>query len=112
MMRFWSSLFSLLAVAIITLPMISLPASAQSLDALRSSGAVGERFDGFAVARDSSAAGFVKEVNAKRQAIYAEQAKKQGVSVAQVGAVYAQGILNKAPKGTWVLTESGEWRQK
>lgn len=112
MTRFWSSLFSLLAVAVIALPMMSLPTAAQSLDALRSDGQVGERFDGLAVARDSSAAAFVKQVNAKRQAIYQEQAKKQGVSASQVGAVYAQEIMKKMPKGTWFLTEKGDWRQK
>ncbi len=112
MTRFWSSLFSLLAVAVVALPMMSLPAAAQSLDDLRSSGQVGERYDGLAVARDSSAAGFVKQVNAKRQAIYAEQAKKQGVSTSQVGTIYAREIMKKVPKGTWFLTEQGDWRQK
>ena len=47
-----------------------LAAQAQSLDGLRASGAVGERFDGYAVARDSSAAGVVSQVNAQRRQIY------------------------------------------
>ncbi len=112
MMRFWSTLFSFLAIAVIALPMMGLPAAAQSLDELRSAGKVGERYDGLAVARDASAASFVSQVNAKRQAIYQEQARKQGVSVTQVGAVYAQEIMRKVPKGTWFLTEQGDWRQK
>ena len=112
MTRFWSSLFSLLVAAIIALPIMSLPAAAQSLDDLRSSGKVGERYDGLAVARDSSAAAIVKQVNAKRQAIYAEQAKKQGVSTTQVGAIYAREIMKNVPNGTWFLTEQGEWRQR
>ncbi|NIA67123.1 YdbL family protein [Pelagibius litoralis] len=112
MTRFWSSLFTLLAAIIVALPMLTAPAAAQSLDDLRASGKVGERFDGLAVARDSAFADFVDEVNAKRQAIYAEQAGKQGIPASQVGAVYAQEIIEQVPDGTWILTDQGEWRQK
>ena len=105
MTRFWSSLFGLLAVVAVIFTMTGSPAVAQSLDDLRSAGKVGERFDGIAIARDSSVAEFVDKVNAKRQAIYAEQAKKQGVSTTQVGAVYALEIMKNVPDGTWFLTE-------
>ena len=45
--------FLMLAAALaLTVAMGGSPAMAQSLDALRSSGAVGERFDGLVVARD------------------------------------------------------------
>ncbi len=105
------SLFAALALA---LTLAVAPASAQSLDQLRKSGAVGERFDGFAVARQggASARTIVDQVNAKRRQIYAKRASQQGVSVGQVGRVYAKSIMGKAPRGTWVLGESGRWRQK
>ena len=81
------SLFATLAL-IMTLAVA--PASAQSLDQLRKSGAVGERFDGLAVAREgSSARAIVNQVNAKRQQIYKKRANQQGISVDQVGRVYA-----------------------
>ena len=112
MTRRWFSLLSLLAMAAVALPLLAGPASAQSLDELRASGKVGERYDGFAVARDPSVADMVKEINAKRREIYESQAKKQGVTVEQVGAVYAAELLQKLPAGTWFLTAAGEWRKK
>lgn len=88
------------------------PIQAQDLDALRASGAVGERFDGLAVARDGSAKAFVDQVNAKRSQIYQKDAASQGVPVDQVGRVYAQKILQSAPRGTWFLNPDGKWVQK
>jgi len=87
-------------------------ATAQSLDDLRVSGAVGERFDGLAVARDPSAANTVTEINAKRKKIYAERAASQGVTAEQVGQVFAKEILQKAPAGTWFQAPDGTWAQK
>ncbi|WP_417452609.1 YdbL family protein [Kiloniella sp.] len=85
---------------------------AADLDSLRSSGAVGERYDGMAVARDGSASDFVSATNAKRTQIYQERANKEGVSVKQVGMVYAKQIMSKAPSGTWFQAEDGSWVQK
>lgn len=89
-------------------------AGAQSLNALRASGAVGEGYDGFARVRQAGggARSVVDAVNAKRRAIYAERAKEQGTTADQVGRVYARQILTKAPAGTWFLKESGEWAHK
>lgn len=88
------------------------PATAQSLDDLRASGAVGERFDGLAVARDPSAADTVKEINAKRMKIYTERSASEGVTTEQVGTVYAKRILEKAPAGTWIQAPDDSWTQK
>jgi hypothetical protein len=89
---------------------------AQSLDAVRASGAVGEQFDGYAVVRDAGAGADVKAlvdtVNAKRRDIYNKRAAEQGVAVGQVGRVYAQQIMQKAAAGTWFRDESGNWKQK
>ena len=93
-----------------------LPAAAQSLDSLRASGVVGERFDGLVVLREANAPAevraMVKEVNAKRSRIYAQRAKEQGVPPDQVGRVYAKEIFQNAPKGTWFLGEDGRWTKK
>ena len=88
------------------------PATAQSLDDLRASGAVGERFDGLAVARDPSAADTVAQINAKRIKIYAERAASQGVTADQVGQVFAKEILQKAPAKTWIQAPDNSWSQK
>lgn len=87
-------------------------ASADQLDQLRASGAVGEAFDGYARARDGSVKDYVKSVNAQRRSIYVKRAKKQGVSADQVGRVYATEIAKSAPEGTYLLGEDGKWRRK
>ena len=101
-----------LAVATLALGLSGPPALAQSLDQLRASGAVGERFDGYAQALQSSAAGTVDQVNAKRRQIYAERAASEGVSLDQIGRVYAQQIFSKAPPGTKFLQQNGAWITK
>ena len=88
------------------------PVLAQSLNQLRASGAVGERFDGFAQALQSGRAGVVKQVNAKRRQIYQKTANKEGASVDQIGRVYARQIFAKAPPGTKFLQENGSWIAK
>lgn len=106
------SLLCLLAAALLVLPLLSGPVAAQTLDELRAAGKVGERYDGYAVARDPNTADMVKEINAKRREIYEARAKKQGVPADQVGAVYAGELWQKVPAGTWFLTADGEWRKK
>lgn len=102
-----------LCAAVISVSLLNIsPAYADELDDLRASGAVGEAFDGYARARAGSAKDFVSDVNAKRKDIYAKRAKKEGVSTAQVGLVYAPEIIKKAPKGTFLLAEDGSWSQK
>lgn len=103
------------AAALVALAVLHFPVGiswAQSLDDLRVSGVVGERFDGYLVARDPSAKGFVDRVNAKRRQIYASRAAAQGVTAQEVGMVYAKGILDDAPAGTWFQAPNGAWRQK
>lgn len=101
----------LIAIVLVT-GLFAAPASAQSLDELRASGAIGERYDGLVEARDPGAAAAVKEINAKRQEIYTERAASQGVAADQVGRVYAKEILQKAPAGTWFLAPDNTWTRK
>ncbi len=112
MTRRWFSLLSLLMAAALALPLLAGPASAQSLDDLRAAGKIGERFDGFAVARDSGLKDMVVEINAKRREIYEKEAAKLGVSQGEVGKVYAAKIVKQVPAGTWILTADGDWLQK
>jgi uncharacterized protein YdbL (DUF1318 family) len=90
-------------------------AAAQSLDAARASGMVGERFDGYAVARKTATPAvrkLVDSVNKQRGQIYAERAREQKISRDQVGKLYASQIVAKVPKGTWILLQSGAWKRK
>jgi uncharacterized protein YdbL (DUF1318 family) len=94
-------------------------ASAQSqarlLDAPRAAGIVGERYDGYAVVRGAAPPDVVAQVssvNAERRTVYAQRAAAQGAPVEAVGKIYAAEIMKSAPKGTWFLSESGQWAQK
>ena len=92
-------------------------ASAESrlLDAPRAAGTVGERFDGYAVARGTPTAdlaALIAKVNAERQAIYQQRATAEKVPVDAIGRIYAAEIMKSAPAGTWFLSESGNWTQK
>lgn len=106
--------------AILALPVVlfATAAAAQSrvLDAPRASGAVGERFDGYAVVRDQSQAPslgpLVSQINAERRQIYQQRAAAERVSADQIGRVYAAEIFKSAPRGTWFLQESGQWVRK
>lgn len=89
--------------------------AAEPLDQLRAAGALGERYDGLLVLRDPKAAGAkatVEQVNAKRHKIYAQRAAETGATVEQTGAIYAQQIMAKAPKGTYFLQKNGKWTRK
>lgn len=91
-------------------------AQAKPLDAPRSSGVVGERYDGYAVVRDSSAPAeirkLVEDTNAERRKVYAEQAAAKGAPVEEVGKVYAGQIMSSAPAGWWFQGADGAWVQK
>ncbi|MEM7173079.1 MAG: DUF1318 domain-containing protein, partial [Pseudomonadota bacterium] len=65
-------------------------AMADELDDLRASGALGEGFDGFAVAREDSAAAAVARINEKRRKIYQKQANKEDVPISAVGTIFAK----------------------
>ncbi len=101
-----------LAAAVLVLGLSAPPVLAQSLDQLRASGAVGERYDGYAQALQSGAAGVVQQVNAKRRQIYQQSADKEGASVDQIGRVYARQIFAQAPPGTKFLRENCAWIAK
>ncbi len=109
---FFRLTFLAVATLVLGLSLSGPPALAQSLDQLRASGAVGERFDGFAQALQSSAAGAVDQVNGKRRKIYAQRAAAEGASPDQIGRVYAKQIFAKAPPGTKFLQENGAWISK
>jgi len=97
---------------------LSLGAGAQSarlLDAPRAAGTVGERYDGYAVARGAVSpdlATLIDQVNAERRALYQQRAQSEGVPVEAIGKIYAGEILKSAPSGTWFLGANGQWTRK
>lgn len=106
------TLLGTISAILLTLALSGTPALADSLADLRASGAVGESFSGYVVARDSGARAEADAINAKRKTVYQGKAAAQGVSIEQVGKVYAVEILKKIPAGTWVQKENSQWVQK
>ncbi len=107
--------FAVLASLVVIVGLTPVPALAQSLDQLRASGVVGERFDGYAEARGGASGqvrALVNRVNAKRRRLYQQRAAGQRVSAGQVGRVFAQQIMQRAPRGTPFLTASWRWTRK
>ncbi len=91
-------------------------AQAKPLDAPRSAGTVGERYDGYAVVRDAKAGAdvrkLVEDANAERRKVYQDQAAAKGAPAEEVGKVYAGQIMNAAPSGWWFQDAGGAWVQK
>ena len=101
---------------LLALCLSALPAAAQSLDQAKAEGQVGERIDGYVGVVDANAPGSVRamvdQVNAERQAKYAEIAAERGTSVQAVAQIAGQKLIARAPGGQYVLGADGQWRQK
>ena len=106
--RSWRGIINAITVSLV---LCGTSAWAANLEALRASGAIGERIDGYVVAREPSAQAEADAINAQRKVIYQEKAAAQGIDVEQVGKVYAEELLRKVPAGTWIQI-NGQWRKK
>jgi uncharacterized protein YdbL (DUF1318 family) len=109
------ALLLLPVAAVVLRPGDTAAQTARLLDAPRAAGLVGERFDGYAVTRGNVTAditALVAKVNAERQAVYAQRAATEHVSVDAIGRIYAAQIIQSAPAGTWFFSETGQWSQK
>ena len=104
-------LLGISSAILLALTLCITPAWADALDDLRASGAIGETFEGYVVAREASVRAEADAINAKRKAIYQEKAAAQGIDIEQVGKVYAAEIIRKVPAGTWIQID-GQWRKK
>ena len=83
------------------------------IDALKSSGAIGENNQGLLEVRTAGeATAVVADENKDRAVVYAELAKRTGASADSVGRARAKQIANNSASGVWLQRESGEWYQK
>jgi len=102
--------------AVLLLLCAALPAAAQSLDQAKAAGQVGERIDGYVGVVDANTPGEVRalvdRVNAQRRAKYAEVAAERGISVQAVAQIAGEKLIERAPRGQWVLGANGQWRRK
>ena len=81
---------------------------------LKSKGIVGEDNSGYLqfVGGKREKEAVVQAENQDREKVYSAIAKKEGVSVNQVGQRRATQIAEKAKKGEWLQSQGGKWYQK
>jgi uncharacterized protein YdbL (DUF1318 family) len=109
----------MLRLGAITLLVVGLSfgaALAGPLDDAKSAGLVGERIDGYLGVVDSGAPAdvqrLVEQINAEREAKYAEIAKKQGAPVQAVAQIAGEKLIERAGSGEYVMGADGQWRRK
>jgi hypothetical protein len=92
------------------------PIQAGPLEDAKAEGLVGERIDGYVGVVDSGAPGSVKslvnQINAEREAKYAQIAQKQGAPVAAVAQIAGRKLIERAPRGEYVMGADGRWQRK
>lgn len=107
-----------LALAGLTLPLGSSPATAQSsplVTSARASGAVGERFDGylgFAVAPSAALRAQVDSINIRRRALYSSLAVRRSVTPQDVGIAAACELMRRVAFGEVSMLNDGVWRRR
>jgi uncharacterized protein YdbL (DUF1318 family) len=91
-------------------------ALALTLDEAKAQGLVGEKVDGYVAAVTASPNAEVQQLvsttNNGRRDVYADLAKKNGITVEQVGIVSAEKLRANAKRGEFVQQTSGQWQQK
>lgn len=93
---------------------LAFSAQAMTLDEGRTSGAVGERSDGYLEALKSSSdvRSFVDMVNSKRKQEYLRISKENGQPVDIVAKLAAEQIVNKLPAGSSYQAPNGSWKKR
>jgi hypothetical protein len=88
-------------------------AFALNLQEAKTKGLVGETPSGYlAVVKVSpEAQALVQDINAKRKAAYSGIAAKNGAPLDEVARAAGREAIAKAPPGSFVQNEGGQWRQ-
>lgn len=99
------------------LAVLGSPATAQTaaVDAARTAGQVGERYDGYiGVASPVSSAvrSQVASINIKRRSLYSNLAAQRGVSPSDVGIAAGCQLLARVSVGEAYLLADGAWRRR
>lgn len=109
----------LFLVFMVCLAMVVMPGSAYAsdgLDAAKASGFVGERLDGMlgyvSPSVPPNVRTMVESINTQRRQRYAEVARKNGTVLSKVQAVAGAQLIERSPKGYYVMNKSGEWVKK
>jgi uncharacterized protein YdbL (DUF1318 family) len=90
--------------------------SAQSLDAAKAEGLVGEKVDGYIAAVTANPSpeiqALIQTTNDGRRQAYADLAKRNGITVEEVGIVSAEKLQGNARSGHYIQMPNGQWVQK
>lgn len=97
--------------------LVGVPAAAQTpaVDAARTAGQIGERYDGYlGVAGPVSATvrSEVATINIQRRSLYSNLASSRGVSPSDVGITAACQLLARVGVGEAYLLNDGVWRRR
>jgi uncharacterized protein YdbL (DUF1318 family) len=91
-------------------------AYADGLANAKAAGQLGERTDGMlgvvTPGAPKDVVKLVEEVNAKRRALYASIAKKNGTSAAAVAARAGEKAIAKTASGNYIQNANGDWVEK
>lgn len=106
--------YKTLALASVASVMLATAAFAMDLPQARSSGAVGEKLDGYVQALQNSPQvnALVAEVNARRQQEYARISQQNGQPVNVVAKLAASQIIGKLPAGSSYQAADGSWKKR
>jgi len=104
-------------LAVLAAAALAGPALAQTpaVDAARSAGAVGERYDGYlGIAAPVSAAvrSQVASINIRRRSLYSSLAARKGASPQDVGVTAGCQLLARLGVGQSYLLADGVWRRR
>jgi uncharacterized protein YdbL (DUF1318 family) len=97
--------------------LVAVPAAAQTpaVDAARTSGAVGERYDGY-LGVSAPVSGPVRSqvasINIQRRSLYSRLAASKGVSPQDVGVTAGCQLLARVPVGEAYMLGDGVWRRR
>lgn len=86
-----------------------------ALDALKTSGVVGENNQGFVEVRGNAsdyATNLVADENHDRAVVYTLYARKYNIAPEQVGRLRAKKVAGKSKPGIWLQAPDGTWYQK
>jgi uncharacterized protein YdbL (DUF1318 family) len=89
---------------------------AQSLDQAKAQGLVGEKVDGYIAAVTANPSpevqALIQTTNTGRRQAYEELARRNNITVEQVGIVSAEKLQANARSGEYIQSASGQWVQK
>jgi len=100
----------------VLLALAAAPAWAITLDEAKAQGLVGEKVDGYvaavAAAVPAEVQALIESTNAGRRQVYADLARRNGISTEEVGILSAEKLRDKAAAGEYLQSSSGQWQRK